>query len=508
MTLPSMLTQLFMLLKSGFFRIITNVQKKIAILAGIALVASPLTYLLLPSYIGARLASMGSQFLFVTGAALMGMFVIRHLVFSRVDIFVGPFLLVIICVGFCIRSSLFFLLPYFSGIDTGWYMASVLWYEKNIVTISDFEELLLGDKRVLITYPWGDIRQYFPPSHEPLFYAISFMLVRLGLPVSSITYIAPLFSSITLVPYYKLVKHLRDHDTSVIATALLSLAPMQFLLMASFYKNVVANFFLLCLFYFILVERGKIAFKSVLFSSLLLATHIPTYLIFICTACIYGLVRKDHPFIQRVLITVVASFFLALVPVWGPSFISEILFYGGPQLRSVLTTVDLSLFAKSLLLVFLPLSPLWLFILLQAKTFHENRFVSSFALAIFVLSLLYIPIYYGLFIDRVVLFLEFPMAMYAAEVLGRSSKRELYTFLLLAWIGYMTYLFAGLSYKPDLLVWGFFSNLIVGLPSPYHPPDTFGWVLSCTLFSTLATFGYLLLKERRLQKNVREEPTR
>ena len=419
------------------------------------------------------------------GTVLITLYIIPYLPPLKADMPTtsGKILLAILCIAFYIRTFIVFAIPYFAGFDTAHYIASSLYFAKNWDEVP--ATLIFSTETMHIAFPWGEKVDY--PFYEPLSYFLFASTIKLGLPPMLIPLlIVPFFSTITLLPFFLLVRRVSDGRTALVATALLTFSPMQFRMMLDLYKNVIANFFLFCSLYFFMAEKSRIPYRSLASATLLFATSIPMSALLMGTIGIHSIVKKDSRELRRLALIVFAALLLSLAPIRVFNAFDPILKTGEkvtPSLMDMMKELD---FGR----VFFPLVPLAIFTLPVLKDYKKQNFELALLLSTvaFAIPMLFLK---GLFVSRPLFMLEFSLAIFAAISIGALGQAY-YFLTAIAWLGWETLFYVKVWYQPWPAVWQAFEGICEGMPEIHRSADIHSWVFYCLLFTIAVICIYAL----------------
>jgi len=160
-------------------------------------------------------------------------------------------------------------------------------------------------------------------SWRPVPFFLMLALYRTGLSFTYILwFLIPVFSALTIVPFYFLVKNLSDVETASLASLFLAFAPLQmYMLQDILYENAIGNFFLILALYFCFNEKGKFPVRSVISAIALFLSHILPFVIFIASLIVYCLTNRWTGRTRRILLILSATtvFFVAalIFGSWG-----------------------------------------------------------------------------------------------------------------------------------------------------------------------------------------------
>jgi len=313
-----------------------------------------------------------------------------------------------------------------------------------------------------------------------------------GLPAATIPrIIIPLFSSVTLLPFFLLVKHFYGARVGFIASLLLCFAPYQFRFMADLYKNVIGNFFLFLSLYYILTERKTTSYKSLISTVLLFLSYIPGALILVTTILILSLLKKDKALFRKILLVAAISSVASLSPIWAIDFGKWVI---AKKPISLQPNKLLELLYDKDIYYLLSFSvPLLVFVSPSIRRLKRSDFTTSFlgCLAIF----LFLSSAFDLPSDRTIMFFEFPLVVLAAQTIGKTKNYQYLAFLAVGWelLQSMWMLKLSWLYGPSR-PWPFYASRIAGMPSLFLEPSLSSWLLSSFLFTAILMTLLLVMK--------------
>jgi hypothetical protein len=330
-------------------------------------------------------------------------------------------LLTILCfVGLLYRAAPNLIAPLPVGSDTARYL---------------YEAKFLADRfpDMLQVIFYHESQSLFLAYFEP-FTAIFFAaLVKLGLPLIWIPkLIIPAISSATIVPFYFIARRTENEEVATIATLMLAFGVLQMRFVNDLYRNVVGNLFMLCALYFILSERRSTLIISIIFTTLTFVSHLYPSIILVFTLLVEAISSRDFALARRSVVVFFASALLSIVPLWSALVtMNPHLWRQGLQSFGQLVQGAIYPFAwdDGMFLVALP-SIMSAFGSAKRRGELNLSFLASVIL-LMALSFLRIvggePARFGLYI-------EFPLAVYAARTVSNSSRTRDILILTMIWV--------------------------------------------------------------------------
>jgi len=402
----------------------------------------------------------------------------------------------IICVSFYIRSLWGYTLPFFYGYDTAHYIASSFFLAQNY---EEIVPILILHTKYLPFEHWGGVVPC-----EPFPFLLFASIIKVGLPAASIPRIViPFFSSITLLPFFLLVKHFYGVRVGFIATLFLGFAPLQFRFMADLYRNVIGNFFLFLSLYYILSERKMISPKSLTSTLLLFLSHIQGALILITTTLIWSFLKRDKMLFRKALLVITISSLASLSPIWAVDA-GRMLYARMPV--SLRPEESLGVLFSQLRWLSPFFIPSLLFAVPSLVRIKRRDFVVSLLGCLVIFFLFAIVFVITTFPpERAIFYLEFPLVMSAAGAIGKAKNYQYLAFLVSSWefLQSMWMVKLPFLYGPSK-PWHFYASYVTGMPSVVLEPSPGDWLLSNLLFTVflVAFIGSVMnyFSNRKIQR--------
>lgn len=226
------------------------------------------------------------------------------------------FYLLLICLGsFLPRFMLHYPVPV--GYDT--------WHQYFPITISLAKMDYLEMVTTLFLRERKEVSQivYY---HEPLLPLIFAFLYKLGMPLFLIISLFMSFvATLSIVIFFLLLKRIIGEKEAFVAAFLIALSPLQMYIFCDLFKNVFALLFMFLSFYLYICTQIEANFRNyialILVLSLLLASHILTYLITIGTFAILTMLKsfRNHDRklkIKVLMIPIIGSIIFSMAPFW------------------------------------------------------------------------------------------------------------------------------------------------------------------------------------------------
>jgi hypothetical protein len=253
----------------------------------------------------------------------------------------------------------------------------------------------------------------------PMFYILAFPFAFLFGPMSIPYIFIPLISMLTLIPIFFLVRKKYGEQIAFISTALLSVGLIQLRFVNDVYRNVVGNLFLFSSFYFLFYRKRIYLIASLLF--LYLSHNLVTFVFFLVTIP-YLLYKRDVELGKTFITSVIVSLliFALIGHITGtsivPSGFETIQKYTGH-----ITVSEIRMHVNAQVLF-------WLlpFILFSLPLMKKNLFFIIFLLAVAIVTVLAMPFWVDS--DRLLVYAEFPLAIFAAKTL--RNKKYFFVILL------------------------------------------------------------------------------
>ncbi|MBS3055967.1 MAG: glycosyltransferase family 39 protein [Candidatus Aenigmarchaeota archaeon] len=267
---------------------------------------------------------------------------------------------------------------------------------------------------------------------EPLFFWISKPFSQVFGSIQIVYILVPLISALTVIPFFFLAQRFFGRNVAVIATIILTLAPLQLRFSADLFRNVIANFFLLTSLCFITNKTKRITVLTVVSISLLALSHIMTFTLFVLTGLIYYILQRNVSDIKKFILLV----FISCIPlvIWAlPSLYTYegmITDYMNPYTNTP-ELVRVIIWTQTIFLFSLPM------IITNIKTREWKSFDMIFLLSSLILTT--IGIFFIGLADRWLYFIEFPLIILASRTVAEKNKWMISLFILFVIIDSITF---------------------------------------------------------------------
>jgi len=359
--------------------------------------------------------------------------------------------------SFLLRSLYNVVSPLPAGADTATYMFYAAYVAKNLESIP-----------AILFFHTSPYSIYF----EPFVWIVFGVLVRIGFPLEWIPQIlVPLVSTVTILPFYRLVARFKGTSVALPAALLLSVAPLQLRFSLDLFRNVFGNLFMICAFYFILFERRRVPWKSICLVALLAATYQPSFLLFLVTIVAYlGFGHPPNGSRRNLLIALIA-----MIPLGVPAYLGT----GGlvvSFLHSIFANITGLLhgpfdWQRGVRDASFPFS--WSFALvcmsipLLISTRRRDFFFFYVASVMALVALFVLGTGYG---ERWGDFVEFGIAAYAGQQLATSKKGRGFLPIAVAWVFFESVTFIHEFYRPCIECFARYGRLAhdLGLHWPFQ----------------------------------------
>ena len=121
------------------------------------------------------------------------------------------------------------------------------------------------------------------------------------------TVLIPMFSALSIIPFYMISRHFYgDGFQTRLATILFSFSTLHMRLVLDLYRQVIAYFFALLAFYFIITDRPKFPIKTYLAISAMWLSHQAIATFFFLSTIVYIWLTKDRSLLTKLVKVIIA----------------------------------------------------------------------------------------------------------------------------------------------------------------------------------------------------------